>query len=389
MATNTLTGLIPVIYEAGDTVSRELTGFIPAVNRNAAAAKAALNETVRIPVVAAAGASSTFTPSNVVPDVGGVTVGYTDLTISKSKYQPVLWNGEDELSLRNGGTYELIMRDRFTQAMRKLTNEIETDLWTAAYLGGSRAYGAVNTVPFASTLADTAQARKILMDNGAPTGQLQMVIDTTAGANLRTLGQLTKANEAGTVGTLRQGTLLDVSGFAIRESGAIGTVAAGAMANATSTAAAFTVGQTTIPLATAGTGVVAAGDVITFANDTNKYVVASVSFAGANPAAGDSIVLQEPGLRVAQGAATRAITVIATTTRNIFFDKDAIQLVARAPALPSAGDLATDEMTMIDPVSGLPFMIRSYPTFGGILYTVHMAWGVKVVTPRHTGVLLG
>lgn len=386
---NVLTGLIPVIYEAGDKVSRELTGFIPAVSRNTSAERASLGETVRIPVVAAAGASSDFTPAQTSPDVGDVTVGYTDLTISKSKFQPVRWSGEDEKALRNGATYETIMGDRFAQAMRKLANEIETDLWTAAYLGGSRAYGAATTTPFASTLADTAQARKILVDNGAPTGELQMVIDTAAGANLRTLGQLTKANEAGTIGTLRQGTLLDVSGFAIRESGAIGAVAAGAMANATSTAAAFTVGQVTIPLATAGTGVVAAGDVITFANDTNKYVVKSVTFAGANPAAGDSIVLQEPGLRVAQGAATRAITVIATATRNIFFDKSAIQLVARAPGIPSGGDQAIDEMMITDPVSGLPFMVRAYPQFGQILYTVHMAWGVKVVAPRHTGILLG
>jgi hypothetical protein len=386
---NVLTGLIPVIYQAGDVVSRELTGFIPAVSRNTSAEIAALNETIRIPVVGAAEESSTFTPAAAVPDGGDTTIGYTDLTISKTKYQKVRWSGEDERALRNGGKFEEIMQDRFAQAMRKLTNEIENDLWAAAYLSGSRGYGAATSTPFSSTLADTAQARKILVDNGAPTGQLQMVIDTTAGANLRSLGQLTKANEAGTDATLRQGVLLDVSGFAIRESGQILPVTAGAMASATSTAAAFTVGQTVIPLATAGTGVVAAGDMITFINDTNIYVVKSVSFAGVNPAAGDSITLQEPGLRKAQGAATRAITVIATSTRNIFFDKSAIQLVARAPAIPSGGDVAADEMTMVDPISGLPFMVRAYKQFGQTLYTVHMAWGVKVVAPRHTGILIG
>jgi hypothetical protein len=57
--------------------------------------------------------------------------------------------------------------------------------------------------------------------------------------------------------------------------------------------------------------VVAAGDIITFANDTNKYVVSAVSFAGANPASGDTITLAAPGLQKAQGVATRAITVVA------------------------------------------------------------------------------
>ncbi len=85
---------------------------------------------------------------------------------------------------------------------------------------------------------------------------------------------------------------------------------AGTMASATSSSAAFTVGQTIIPLATAGTGVVAAGDNVSFANDPHTYRVASVSFAGANPASGDSITLAAPGLLLAQGVATRAITVL-------------------------------------------------------------------------------
>lgn len=85
---------------------------------------------------------------------------------------------------------------------------------------------------------------------------------------------------------------------------------AGTMASATSTASAFTVGQTVIPLATAGTGVVAAGDNVTFANDLHVYLVSSVSFAGANPASGDTITLASPGLLQAQTAATRAITVV-------------------------------------------------------------------------------
>jgi hypothetical protein len=383
---NTLTNLVPDLYAALDVVSRELTGFIPAVTLDANAARAAKDESIRVPIAPAAAAED-ITPAMSVPAAANQTITNAVVSITKSRAVPFSWNGEEQKGVNNGIGYKNLRVNQIAQAMRTLVNEVEADL-AALHATTSRAAGTAATTPFATTLAGVANVRKVLKDNGAP-DDLQLVMDTTAGASLRTLGQVSKANEAGNDILLRQGELLNIYGMQLRESAQVVTSTAGAMASATSTNAAFTVGQTAIPLATAGTGVVAAGDVITFANDTNQYVVASVSFAGANPASGDTITLAEPGLRKAQSAATRAITVVAAAARNVGFSRSAIILVARQPARPEEGDLALDVMEISDPRSGLTFEVAMYPGNRMVRYEVSLAWGCKNIKPAHTALLLG
>lgn len=384
---NTLTNLIPDLYEALDVVSRELVGFVPSVSLDPGFERAAVNQTVRAFVTPASTATD-ITPGVHPPDDGDQTIGNVPITITKARRVPIRWNGEQTLGANSGPGMQKIKIDQMAQAMRTLTNEIEADV-AALHIATSRAYGTATTAPFASDLSDPAQVLKILKDNGAPQSDLQMVINTTAGAKLRTLATLNKANEMGTASLREQGVLLDIHGFKIRESAQVKRPAAGTMASATTSAAALTVGQTVLPLATAGTGVVAAGDIITLANDTNKYVVASVSFAGANPASGDSITIAAPGLLVAQTSAARAITVVAVSSRNMAFARSALVLATRMPALPDGGDLAIDRTMITDPVSGISFEVAMYAQYRQMQYEISVCWGAKNVKPQHSVILLG
>lgn len=383
---NTLTGLTTTIYNALDVVSRELVGFIPAVSSDMTYDRAAVGQTVTSPVAPAATASD-IAPAVNPPNDGDQNIGSVSMTITKARRVPVRWNGEEKRGLdNNGASYNVILRDQLAQGMRALVNEVEADL-AALHVKASRAYGTAGNTPFASNLSDTAQMRKILADNGAPMGDLQMVIDTGAGANMRTLTQLSKANEAADTNLLRRGVLLDVHGFAIRESAQIKTSIAGTGASSTTNATGYAVGATVITLAIAGTGTVLAGDVITIAGDTaNKYVVAS---GDADVSNGGTITLAEPGLRKAIPASATAITVIAATTRNMGFARSAIALATRAPALPEGGDSASDRMIITDPVSGLSFEISLYKQYRQIQYEIALAWGVSAVKGSHIGLLLG
>lgn len=382
---NTLTGLSPSLYQGLDIVSRELVGFIPSVTRNTSAERAALNQTITYPIAPSL-TSSNITPSMIPTNPSDLTIGTGTLSISKAKEVEFAFVGEEYRQLSNGGNWQTVQADLFAQALRTLVNEIEVDLCTAATAAASRGYGTAGTTPFGTNTGETAQMKKILDDNGAPASERSLIINSTAGASLRTLTQLTKVNEAGTSMTLRDGMLLDLNGFMIKESAAILTPTAGTASGATTNNAGYAVGSTTFTLASAGTGTILAGDYITFAGDTNKYLVTSGDSDVSN---GGSITIAAPGIRVAMSAATKAITVVGTSARNIGFTRSALHLVARAPALPAEGDAAVDSMMLVDPRSGLPFEIRVYLGNRKVQYKVGLAWGVHASKAEHIAALLG
>lgn len=373
---NTLTGLIPVLYKAVDKVSRELTGFIPSVGLDLGTENAALGQTIRIPVTNIA-TSSAITPGATAPNDGDQAIDSVDVVITKSKYVPIKWSGEELGAI--GSYADEIRANQFAQAMRVLVNEVESDL-AGLYYTASRAYGGASA-SFSADLSDPANLRKILSDNGAPTGELQLVLSTTQGARLRTLAQLTKANEAGTTDLLRRGVLLDIHGFAVRESAKVAYVTQGA-ATGYALNGAHSAGATSLTVKT-GTAAINKGAIITVAGDINKYVVAEDYAGGAG-----TLKINNPGL-IKSAADSAAITVDTTAYEAaLAFDRGALQLVARPPLMPAGGDAADDVMNITDPVSGLTFQIALYRQYRQIKYEVALAWGVKAIKPEHIAVLI-
>lgn len=376
---NTLTGLIPTIYTALDIVSREQVGFIPAVARNTKADAAAKDQTVTAPVAPVA-VTEDIVPGPSAPNTGDQNIGTVDVKITKSKMAPVKWNGEEQLALGPAGTYNTILADQFTQAFRALSNEVDSDLG-ALYYGTSRAVGTAGTTPFGvkEDLTDAANARKVLEDNGSPTTNLQMVLGSSAIANLR--GKQTvlfKVNESGTEQLLREGTLGRLEGFNIHNSAGVkrapAATATGYLVNG-----AKQEGDIIIAIDT-GTGAIVAGQVVTFDGDDNQYVVAA--------ATSTTITLAAPGLRQNLADNTE-ITVVGGFTANMAFDRNAFLLASRTPAMPDGGDTADDVMNVTDPVSGITFQVALYRQYRQVRYEVGLAWGVASVKPAHAVMLLG
>lgn len=360
----TLTGLTEILYKSRDIVAAEPVGFLNSVLVNSdGSERVSTGGTVKSIITGQPTLNTSVTPAMTIPSADDYTVTVASVAVGQVANVKIPLRGEELRQLQNCNSKEDFTNNVVAQGFRTIRNAIEAHLASVAYKGASRAVGAAGTTPFASNYNLVNNARQILVDNGCPVGDgmVSLVMNTAAGTNVRNLSNLQKVNEAGNDQMLRRGTLLDISGIMLKESAGITTgITAGTMANATTSNATLTVGQTVLPLATAGTGVVAAGDSITLANDSNVYVVSAVSFAGANPASGDTITIAAPGLRKAQSAATRAITVTAAFTPNVVLHKMSTELIIRPPALPDGGDAADERTTLADSVSGLVFDIALY-----------------------------
>lgn len=377
---NTLTGLIQYIYDTVDNVSNEPTGMIGAVSVNGKAEQAALNQDISYDITGV-GAERDIVAGATPPALVDETTGAGTMKLTKAKSVPFYWTGDDEAKLGMEAKTG-IQDNKIAQAIRRLRNLIEIDL-AALQNQASRAYSAHATTPaalFGTNLGDAAQVRKILQDNGANLADISCVLDTTAGAAVRTLVGLSSV-QGGSM--LNSGVLIDAYGMPLRESAAIVTTSAvgnntgGYVANG-----AHALGATTITLKT-GTGTILAGDVITIgANTKEKYVVLT------GLAAAGTITIAAPGLRttLADGA---AVAIIGTCSRSMAFSRSAIHLLARLPKQPTGGDAATDELIVQDPITGLPFRFAQYKGYHANQFEVGIAWGVKAAVPEHIALLLG
>lgn len=376
---NVLSNLAADIYLAADMVGRELTGLVNSVTINGGSEAAALNDTVRSHFTRPA-TVVTPTPSMTIPEGTDQTVDSKTMTLDTPAAVQIPWTGEDIKHVNNGSKFETIYGDQIKQAFRAIVNQIETAIWNAARKGASRAYGTAGTTPFGSNFNEIPQLRKILADNGMPfDGQVSLCVDTSAGANLRSLAQLQKVNEAGGPELLRQGELLSLQGFSLKESAGITTVTKGTGASYLLNGA-LAVGDTSVTVDT-GSGTILAGDIVTFAGTSDKYVV--------NTALSSNVfAIGAPGSRAVE-ADNDAVTVGNNFTANLALHKSAVELAIRPMADPPMGDVAVDTMIVEDPWSGLVFEIKAYKGFKKAMFMVSCVYGVKAWKSQHIAVLIG
>ena len=398
LGTNTITlsGLTEILFKSRDIVARELAGGIKAVMVNGGSEGISLGGTVTSMKTAQPTLNTSYTPAMTIPSGDDQTISSETLTIGQTANVKIPLTGETTLQLINTIGFEAAITQLMTQAMRTIVNAIESHVCTVAKNGASRATGTAGTTPFSSDIGALADLRQILVDNGMTPpeqdGMSSVVLGTSAGTAMRKLSNLYKVNEGGDANLLRRGELSNLYGFSIKETAGVASHTKGTGASSTTTNAGFAIGATSLALASAGTGTLVAGDVVTFAGDTaNKYVVRT---GDADVSDGGTLVLNDPGIRLAMSAATKAITVGANYTGNFACHRSAIELAMRPPAMPpnlsgGRGDAATDRVTLYDPETGLVFEAAVYLGYGMNLVDITTFYQAKVWKSNFVAALLG
>ena len=367
---NTLTALIPSLQVSMQSVIREKTPISSVVDTSYGVEKAAVGQTVPVSSTAPiSGADNT--PGANHPGASGLTPTKVDVGITKSRIFPFALTGEERKSMQQNGA--MFQSEQVKEAVRSAINEVWADV-AAMYSQASLAWGTPGTNPFTSN-ADAAWDLKTLLDDSvAPDSGRSMILDATGYNTLGKLNLLQNVSSSASTETLREGVVSRLAGFNVGWANAIKSHTKGTGAGyLVNNAAGYAIGATAIAVDT-GTGTIVAGDIVTFAGDSNKYIATGL--------VGATLTLNT-GLKQAVADNT-AITVANGGRRYLVGHKSAIAFGIRPPAQPTedgSGDMADDRVVITDPDTGLAMSFAVYKQYGQVIYQAELAWGGKVIRP--------
>lgn len=369
--TNTTTSVVDTIFARSLLALRENAVLPRYVNKNWSTEPGNKFDTIDVPIPSAISASA-VTPSYVPPDDSGVSP--TSVSISLNKwYETAFFINDKEVFEIVGGVFE----GQLSEAIKGLVNQVESDLF-AEYKDVYGYAGAAGTTPFASDLSEASTARQVLATQLAPRAPRFCVVDENAEANLLGLRQIQDLSYRGSTQGLMDGELGQLLGFLFVMDQNVPTHTKGTASGATTDATGYAAGLKTVTLDSAGTGTIVAGDIITFAGDTQTYTVTS---GDADVSNGGTISFS-PGLKSAIPSSATAITVKGSHVANLAFHRDAFALASRPLAQSDPFGLNPNIRSMVDPVSGLSLAMEITRQHYRTRIALSSLYGVQCVRPE-------
>jgi hypothetical protein len=331
--------------------------------------------TIDVPIPSARAATD-VTPSNTPPTPADTTPEVVQIPLDNWKKVNFHLTDKDLVEIDKN---EHFLPMEVGEAIRALANSINLSV-LMEYVGVYGMAGTPGTDPFLSDASEMIAARKILHSQLCPRDMRRCVLDFDAEANALALSTFADANRTADAGQVkREGEVGRKYGFDIYTDDQIPNHTAGTASGATTDATGYAAGLKTVTLASAGTGTIVEGDVITFAGDSQQYAVTS----GDADVSGGGTISFQPGLKQAIPTSATAITVAGDHTVNLAFHRDAFALAMR-PLREETQQLAlgSEIVASQDPQTGLTLRLEISRQYKQVVWEFDALWGVKLVRPE-------
>jgi hypothetical protein len=370
---NDFSAVIPKILAQGLKALRENAIMPLLVNRTYETEAAEKGATVDVPLPSAI-TDVDVAPSAVAPDPGDTAPTTVPIPLDKWREASFQMSDKDILEAIND---TVVMQ--VSEAAKALGNYVDNQI-LANYVDIYGTAGSEGVTPFSSgDTTDATDARKVLNTQLAPMEPRFGVLDPDAEASALNLRAFQDYSWNQDLAAIRDGRIEKRLGSNWFMDQNIPTHTAGAASGYTVTGA-HSVGAETIVMGV-GSGGFLAGDIITFAGQTQTYTVVADQ---ATPASGVAI---SPSLAGALSGG-EAVTSLADHVVNLNFHRDCFALATRPLASAEQGT-GVQSMTTVDPVTGLPLRLEVVRENKRTRWSFDILFGTATVRPELGCRLLG
>lgn len=370
---NTLDVLFPRIMNGGLRVLRERCVMPRLVNTQYSLDAAKKGSTIDFQISAAQTVAD-VTPGPTPPTPASKTPTQIQMTLDQWKYTDFYLTDNDNAKIMAD---EMFIPKQTEQAMRAIARAVNQYIWSF-YTSVYNVVGTQGTVPFAGgTVAEATAGRMRLANTLCPDdGQRRAVLSHEAEASALNLAAFRDVSQSGDTGPIIKGALGHKLGFDWYADDDIPYHTAGTANGSYLVNGSPALGATTIPVDT-GSGTFVVGDSITFAGNSQTYVI-TAAYAG-----GAGNITIAPGLTAAVADNT-AITKVASHYNNMFFHKEAFGFASR-PLLNDnfARELGGQrQMTVQDPVTGLVIRLTVMRQWMQTAWAFDILYGARCIFPE-------
>lgn len=367
---NVLSALLPTLFTQALPTLRNTCAASRVVNKSWSEAAAEKGQIISIPIGSDV-AVTDVTPGPYAPDPGSISP--TTATIPLDQWKEAAFTlSEKEVADSIAGVAPMQLQNA-VKALAEGANAFILAQHKKIY----GVVGTAGTTPFAS-VSDAINARKLLAKQKAPTNDRAMIINPDAEASAMSLANFNQYLQSADPSVIQKGDLGEKLGFTWLMDQQVATHVSTPLTSGAATINATSAGANTVSIAKAtNPSPLVAGDIITFAGDSQTYtVVADVTLA-----VGNTNVQILPALQVSQ-AGGAAVSLIGSHVVNLAMHRDCIGFASRALADDDFGNSQEDSYTDADPVSGLVMRVSFRKEYRRTRFSVDMLYGAACVRPE-------